>query len=84
MANSGDRFIRAQRNLLLAVDYFSRYPEIVRIGATTTSSVVIAALRSILSRHSIPGIVSSDNGPQYSSQEFAEFAHGSKVLTPYQ
>ena len=69
---------------LLAVDYFSRYPEIVRLGATTTLSVVIAALRSIFSRHGIPEIVRNDNGPQFSSQELAEFAHGYEIKTPYQ
>jgi len=38
---------------------------------TTTS--VIEALRSIFARYGIPEMLISDNGPQYSSKEFAAF-----------
>ena len=41
---------------------------------STTSAAVIKALKSVFSRHGIPETVRSDNGPQYSSQEFARFA----------
>lgn len=58
---------------LLVVDYFSRYPEVVKLSSTT-SSQVIAALKMIFARHGIPETVHSDNGPQYSSQEFSVFA----------
>ena len=58
---------------LLTVDYFSRYPEVVQLK-TTTSATVITALKRVFSRHGVPETVRSDNGPQYSSQEFAEFA----------
>ena len=60
-------------NYLLVVDYFSRYPEIVK-PTNTTSQNIIDALKNIFSRYGIPEIVMSDNGPQYSSQEFADFA----------
>ena len=55
------------------VDYFSRYPEVIQL-TSTTSAAVIRALKSVFSRHGIPETVRSDNGPQYSSQEFARFA----------
>ena len=58
---------------LLTVDYFSRYPEVIKL-TSTTSAAVIKALKSVFSRHGIPETVRSDNGPQYSSQEFARFA----------
>ena len=58
---------------LLVVDYFSRYPEVIKLSSTT-SNQVIAALKTIFARHGIPETVRSDNGPQYSSQEFAMFA----------
>ena len=58
---------------LLVVDYFSRYPEVVKLSSTT-SGQVITALKTIFARHGIPETVRSDNGPQYSSQEFAMFA----------
>ena len=58
---------------LLVVDYFSRYPEITKL-TSTTSLDIINALKSTFSRYGIPEMVMSDNGPQYSSQEFRDFA----------
>ena len=58
---------------LLVVDYFSRYIEIARLDRTTTADVV-THLKSIFARHGIPEILISDNGPQYSSREFQDFA----------
>ena len=58
---------------LLTVDYFSRYPEVTKLTSTTSSSV-ISALKAVFSRHGIPEVVRSDNGPQYSSHEFTAFA----------
>ena len=55
------------------VDYFSRYIEIARLNRPTTAEVVIH-LKSIFVRHGIPETLISDNGPQYSSREFSEFA----------
>ena len=58
---------------LLVVDYFSRYPEVIRL-TSTTSNAVITSLKSMFARHGIPEHFRSDNGPQYSSSEFGEFA----------
>ena len=58
---------------LVVVDYFSRYPEVIKM-TTTTSAAVITALKSIFSRYGIPEVLRSDNGPQYASREFATFA----------
>ena len=55
------------------VDYYSRYIEIARLSRTTTAEVV-SHLKSIFARHGIPVIFISDNGPQYASREFEEFA----------
>ena len=60
-------------NYLLVVDYFSRYPEIARLN-NTTSHGIIEHMKSIFSRHGIPEVVTSDNGPQYASEQFADFA----------
>ena len=54
---------------LLIVDYFSRYPEVIQLTSTTSAAVI-----RTLSRHGIPETVRSDNGPHYSSKEFAQFA----------
>ena len=58
---------------LLVVDYFSRFPEVVKLPSTTASGVV-AALKAIFARHGIPETVFSDNGPQYDSHEMDTFA----------
>ena len=58
---------------LLAVDYFSRYPEVYKL-LSTMSNAIIAVLKSIFARHRILEILRSDNGPQYASKEFSEFA----------
>ena len=68
-----DLFEWQQSNYLLVVDYYSRFIEIARLNRTTTAEVVMH-LKSIFARHGIPETLVSDNGPQYSSQEFSEFA----------
>ena len=57
---------------LAVVDYFSRYVEVAKLG-TTTSNQVIQTLKDIFSRHGVPEILVSDNGPQFSSQEMRKF-----------
>lgn len=70
---STDLFFLKGATYILVVDYFSRYPEVIQLK-TTTAHGVITALKSIFSRHGVPEEVVSDNGPQYSSQAFTEFA----------
>jgi len=70
----GTNFFELDRKrYLVVVDYFSCYPEIVKMNSTI-SACTIAALKNIFARYGIPEVVRSDNGPQYSSQEFAAFA----------
>lgn len=59
---------------VLVVDYFSRYIEINKLE-DTTSQTTIVHLKSIFSRHGIPDKLVSDNGPQYNSETFRNFAH---------
>ena len=68
-----DLFEKDGAHFLLTVDYFSRYPEVTRL-TTTTSAAVIASMKAVFARHGIPEVVRSDNGPQYSSHEFAMFS----------
>ena len=58
---------------LVAVDYFSRFPEVTKL-TSTTSPAVITVLKSIFSRFGVPEIVMSDNGPQFDAQAFDDFA----------
>ena len=57
---------------LLVADYFSRFPEVIQLS-TTTSSSVIQTMKAIFARHGIPEQVVMDNGPQYASREMKEF-----------
>ena len=68
-----DLFTMQGKDYLLVVDYYTNYPEISLLP-DTTSSTVIKHAKSIFARHGIPRVVISDNGPQYSSKEFQEFA----------
>ncbi len=68
-----DLFEWRQRMFLLVVDYYSRYVEIARLNQLTAEEI-ITHTKSIFARHGIPEEVVSDNGPQYSSQAYAEFA----------
>lgn len=58
---------------LLSVDYYSKFPEISKLSDTTAQSVIVA-MKSMFARHGIPDTVVSDNGPQYASTEFSNFA----------
>ena len=58
--------------LLLAVDSHSKWPE-VQIMSTTTTDKTIGALRDIFARFGIPHHLVSDNGPQFTSEEFQKF-----------
>ena len=71
---ASDLFELNGKTYLLVADYFSRYLEVQTL-TTTTSASVIRALKAIFSRHGIPAVLMSDNGPQYSSQEMKDFAN---------
>ena len=68
-----DLFTLYNKDYVLVVDYYSKFVEIAPLKNTTTANV-INALKKIFSRHGIPKIVFSDNGPQYSSYQFKQFA----------
>ena len=55
------------------VDYISRYSEVIQLQSTTSNSI-IALSKSVFAWHDILELLQSDNGPQYSSKEFADFA----------
>jgi len=59
---------------LLVVDYSSRCIEIAPLGKDLSSEKVISHLRSIFARHGIAEELRSDNGPQFSSNDFAKFS----------
>ena len=60
------------QNWVILIDYYINFFEINELKKTTTQAVV-NALRPHFARHGDPSKLISDNGPQYRSQEFAEF-----------
>ena len=68
-----DLFELDKTSYLIVVDYFSRFPEVIRLTSTTSKSV-ITALKSIFSRYGVPATLLSDNGPQFCSAEMKEFS----------
>ena len=67
-----DLFVYNNVNYAILVDYFSDFGEVAKLNDTTSSSV-IEFCKQQFSRHGIPDILVSDNGPQLRSFEFVEF-----------
>ncbi|XP_065085347.1 uncharacterized protein K02A2.6-like [Ochlerotatus camptorhynchus] len=57
---------------LLAVDSFSKWPEVIRTRRITASAT-ISTLRSIFARLGMLETLVSDNGTKFTSSEFAQF-----------
>ncbi|XP_062576257.1 uncharacterized protein K02A2.6-like [Saccostrea cucullata] len=68
-----DLFSLHNSDYWIVTEYYSRYFEVAKLP-NTRSGTVIDRLKSMLARHGIPYEVKSDNGPQYISQEFRQFA----------
>ena len=68
-----DLFTWDDKDFLLTVDYYSSYFEVQQL-TNTKSKTVVNKLKSVFARHGIPAKVVSDNGPQFASAEFADFA----------
>ena len=83
---STDLFTWNGEEYLLVVDSYSHYIEIAKLS-NPSSKMVVMHTKSIFARHGIPRIVKSDNGPQYSAQEYRRFSDewGFKHITtsPY-
>ncbi|KAG5875425.1 hypothetical protein JTB14_005323 [Gonioctena quinquepunctata] len=61
-----------QEQVLVVIDYYSRYQSI-KFLRTTTSSVIIRHLEELFCQLGIPKSIRADNGRQFSSQEFQDF-----------
>ena len=64
---------------LVVVDAYSKYPEVIRMINTSARSTV-TALGDIFSRHGLPEIIVSDNGPQFTAAEFQQFCTSGGIL----
>ena len=71
---------------LIAVDVFSKWPEIVEMTSTTAGQTV-KVLRDIFARYGLPEQLVSDNSPQFVSSDFADFCKSKAIkhvwVAPY-
>lgn len=65
-------------SLLVVVDYFSRYYEIV-VLRDTKAEIVIDKLDEIFSRFGYPVSIRSDNGPQFKSEKYSQYLESINV-----
>ena len=68
-----DLFNCNNHEYLIIADYYSKFPIIQKMNGLT-SNMVISTMKQVFSKYGIPIRVVSDNGPQYSSEAFKEFA----------
>ena len=68
-----DIFTLDGKDYLVTIDYYSVFWEVDRLP-NTKGSTTILKLKSHFARYGIPDQVISDNGPQFTSDEFANFA----------
>ena len=63
-----------EKDYIVVVDFYFDFIE-VKMLQKNTSSAVIEFLKEQFSRHGIPDALVTDNGPQFTSQEFKQFTH---------
>ena len=62
-----------EKTYFIWVDAHSKWPEVITMSSTT-SQKTIDVLRSLFARYGIPEQLVSDNGPQFTSEEFSVYA----------
>ena len=70
---STNMFSIQSKDYIVLVDLYSDFIEVAELR-DTTSATVIQFLKEQFSRHGVPDVLVSDDGPQYSSQEFTDFS----------
>ena len=68
-----DIFSLDGKDYLVTIDYYSNFWEVDRLPNTKASTTILK-LKSHFARYGIPDQVISDNGPQFASDKFADFA----------
>lgn len=66
------------KNFLIVVDAYSRWPEIFMVN-NTTSSTVIRLLRSLFATHGLCEVLVSDNGTSFVSNEMEQFLKANNI-----
>ena len=63
----------SEEYLLVVTDEYRRFPE-VNVISSTSAKTVIPHLDMIVSRHGVPAVVKTDNGPPFNGNEFRTFS----------
>ena len=64
--------------LLVVVDAHSKWPEVI-VGSSSSAAHTIQALRDLFARWGLPEQLVSDNGPQFTSDEFRAFTQSNGI-----
>lgn len=71
---------------LIAVDAYTKWLDVIRMKSTTAAATC-NKLRELFARYGVPRVLVSDNGPQWTSEEFQQFCASnliqSVLSTPY-
>ena len=70
---AADLFELDKQEYVVMVDYYSKFLEVSHLP-NSKSKTVINHIKPQFARYGIPEVIVSDNGSEFSSQEFAEFA----------
>ena len=62
-------------HLLTVIDRVNRWPEAVPLASISTKDVADAFLSGLITRYSLPSDVSSDRGPQFTSQLWQDLSN---------
>ena len=60
------------KSFLIIVDAYSKWADVIEMSQTTAART-ITVLRNVFASHGLPEQIVSDNGPQFTSSDFAEF-----------
>ena len=69
-----DLFSLFEENYIIIVDYYSKYVDVSHLR-NETATCVINNTKKTFSRYGIPKLVFSDNGSQFTNEEFKKFAN---------
>ena len=71
---AADLFQWQNGHYLVIIDYFSRYIEVCSLQGNTSAKLTITRFKAVFARFGCPEVLVTDNGPQFSCHEFAQFA----------
>jgi hypothetical protein len=70
-----------RKYFIIAVDYFSKWVEILPVKDITTQEVIRVINQDLFWKREIPEKIITDAGTQFTSKEFTEFTDSRKIIT---